>query len=85
MTALATNLPVALLRDAKGVYGVGAAGSLHEDEWLRPRDLILRPDRLSESNAHCAALQMIPGGFHRGPFKHTSEEELRRAIHHELL
>src|SRR5271165_14107 len=85
MTALATNLPVALLRDAKGVYGVGVIGSLHHAEWLEPLELILRPDRVSESNTRLAALQKITGGFRRGPFRHTLEEALRRAIHHELL
>jgi hypothetical protein len=99
MTALAANQPVALLRDAKGVYGVGVVGSLrHKDYWSGSPDLILRPDRVSESiapnsafecyaalHARYAALQMITGGFRGGPFQHTLEEELRRAIHHELL
>jgi hypothetical protein len=86
MTAHATNLPVALLRDSKGVYGVGFIGTFHDvAEGFRVRDLILRPDRLSESYTDRAALQMITGGFRHGPFEHTSEEELRRAIHHELL
>lgn len=85
MTAVDINHPVALLRDAKGVYGIGVIRNVDGDKGPKAPELILRPDRLSESKPHRAALQMITGGFRRGPFKHTSEEELRRAIHHELL
>jgi hypothetical protein len=85
MTALATNHPVALLRDAKGVYGVGVVENVDQDRRPKASELILRPNRVFESNTRYAALQMITGGFLNGPFRRTLEEELRRAIHHELL
>ena len=48
MTLLATKCPVQLLRDARGVYGIGVVGCAVENDRHR-RDIILRPDRLSEA------------------------------------
>jgi len=54
--------PVRLLRDAKGVYGIGCEDD--EDVWQPAKrwGLALRPDRLLGDH-HCAALQMIVGGL----------------------
>ena len=50
-----------------------------------PGALILRPDRFPDSRPHGAVLQKIAGGFRRGPFVHSHEEQLRQLIHHEAL
>jgi hypothetical protein len=96
--------PVELLRDQRGVYGIGVS-DLFDSEAIAwscgiepephtferpPSDLILRPDRLLDSRTNdallgTAVLQKIAGGFRRGPFMHTREEQLRRFIHHEAL
>jgi hypothetical protein len=76
---------VELLRDAKGVYGVGIAKEAEIHDHYRPSDLILRPDRLWESKTNRAALQMITGGFRHGMFSRMSEESLRRVVHHGML
>ena len=92
------NMPVELLRDARGIYGIGIADS-HDlkalawscginEPYFRcspPRPLILRPDCLERANGSGAALQKIVPGFRHGPFEHTAEERLRRFIHHEAL
>ena len=59
MTLLAIEHPVQLLRDARGIYGVGVISSAVEDVFTEPPEIILRPDRLSEAKARPAALQMI--------------------------
>jgi hypothetical protein len=74
---------VELLRDGKGIYGIGIAKESEIDH--PPNDLILRHDRLEESKTERAALQMITGGFRHGMFIHMSEERLRQVIHHGLL
>ena len=91
--------PVELLRDQRGVYGIGVS-DLFDFEAVAwscgiepepytfepsPRALILRPDRLLDSRPRGAVLQKIAGGFRRGPFMRTHEEQLRRFIHHEAL
>jgi putative DNA primase/helicase len=75
--------PVELLRDGKGIYGIGVAKEVEIDS--RPADLILRHDHLPESQPRRAVLQMITGGFRHGMFTHMSEEHLRQVIHHEML
>jgi hypothetical protein len=83
MTSSAIKHPVELLRDGKGVYGIGVAEQVEIDH--RPTDLIFRRDRLRESKTHRAVLQMITGGFRHGMFARMSEEHLRKVIHHGLL
>jgi hypothetical protein len=91
--------PVELLRDRRGVYGVGVSDlfDFEATAWScgiepephtferPPGALILRPDRLPDSRPRGAVLQKIAGGFRRGPFMRTHEEQLRRFIHHEAL
>ena len=82
MTLSAIKHPVELLRDEKGIYGIGVANGVETDH--RPRDLILRRDRLPEFETCISGypiLQMITGGFRHGMFCHTSEEHLRQQIH----
>jgi len=91
--------PVELLRDQRGIYGIGVS-DLFDFEAIAwscgiepephtferpPRALILRPDRLPDTTPSGAVLQKIAGGFRRGPFMRTHEERLRRFIHHEAL
>ena len=93
-------MPVQLLRDGRGVYGVGVAEECNEEALARmcgverarpvyvPQPLILRPDYLERPlpvRQHRAALQKIPGGFRRRIFRCTTEEALRQFIHHEAL
>jgi hypothetical protein len=95
------NFPVELLRDQRGVYGIGVS-DLFDFEAVAwscgieqvkfedrcPPSLILRPDRLGVDDglkSHRAVLQKITGGFRRGPFMHTHEERLRQFIHHKAL
>jgi hypothetical protein len=72
---------VELLRDGKGIYGIGAVSEADAPP------LILRRDRLEESGStiHAAVLQMITGGFQHGMFSYMAEERLRKVIHHDLL
>ena len=82
-TAPAIKYPVELLRDGKGIYGIGAVA-----KEINYPDLILRRDRLQESDPHCyirPALQMITGGFRHGMFSHAAEEHFRQEIHHGML
>jgi hypothetical protein len=58
----------------------------------RPPDaLILLPDLFADNRAlgadpfRYAVLQKIAGGFRRGPFMRSHEEQLRQFIHHEAL
>jgi PcfJ-like protein len=85
MTLPAIKHPVELLRDGKGIYGIGISKEAQIDS--RPRDLILRRDRLPDEPYFSGypILQMITGGFRHGMFCHTSEERLRQVIHHEML
>ena len=85
MTHRATDHPVRLLCDQRGIYGIGCeseaiftAGSKEEVA------LLLRPDRI-ETDPRPAALQMIIGGPRPGPFRHTLEDYFRQAVHHTLL
>jgi hypothetical protein len=91
-------MPVELLRDGRGVYGIGVS-DLFDYEAVAwscgiermplsercPPSLILRPDRFMDAKPAEAVLQKIVGGFRRGPFMRSSEEKLRRFIHHEAL
>ena len=86
MTLSAKKHPVELLRDGKGIYGIGVAKEAETDH--RPRDLILRHDRLPELETGFSGypiLQMITGGFRHGMFCRTAEELYRQVIHHEML
>jgi hypothetical protein len=74
---------VELLRDSKGIYGIGVAKDTEIDH--PPSNIILRPDRLHEGGVNGTIFQMITGGFRHGMFSRTSEEQLRQAIHHEML
>jgi hypothetical protein len=89
-------VPVELLRDGRGVYGIGVSDLFEYEaiEWLcgiehsferTPSALILRPDWFMETKPREAVLQKIVGGFGRGPFMRSSEEGLRQVIHHEAL
>jgi hypothetical protein len=78
--------PVELLRDPRGVYGIGVSkefAPLARRERLTQSLILLRPDRFDLAKPDGAVLQKI--GFRRGMFKHTSEEQLRRFIHHVAL
>ena len=92
-------MPVELLRDGRGIYGIGVSESFDFEAvaWRcgimpepytfqrAPNALILRPDWFMETKPHKAVLQKIVGGFRRGPFMHSGEEQLRQFIHHEAL
>jgi hypothetical protein len=78
MTIRPIDHPAHLLRDQRGIYGIGC----QTDDWHGA--LLLRPDRL-DGDTRRAALQMITGGFRRGPFQHTLEDLFRREIHHAML
>ena len=83
--------PVELLRDRRGIYGIGVS-DLFDDE-ATPSALILRPDRFMDTKPHVnetmlfardyAVLQKIVVSSCRGPFRHSREEQLREIIHHE--
>jgi hypothetical protein len=91
--------PVELLRDRRGIYGIGvsdaydiealawACGVEPRATWYRhsrPRDLILRPDMLrSAGNYNYAVLQKI--FFNIQLLRKSHEESLREFIHHEML
>jgi hypothetical protein len=73
--------PVQLLRDGKGIYGIGVIEEPH-------CDILLRPDRLVYEKIEFphAALQMITAARHRSRlFKNCREEWLRTSIHEEML
>ena len=75
--------PVELLRDSKGIYGIGTvAGEEFEEPNVK---ILLRPDRLDEATTPGPIYQMITGGFRHGMFSNTAEERLRRPIHHAML
>ena len=93
--------PIELLRDRRGIYGIGVSDEYdHEARaWIcgveedrfgprgghTPRSLILRPDYFEHTEPQGAALQKIVGGFRRGIFCHSAEERLRQFVHHEAL
>jgi hypothetical protein len=87
--------PVNLLRDGRGVYGIGVSdgfdncGVEHKHVAWPFRTIVVRPDILGDSspypNRPYPVLQKITGGFRRGPFMHSSEEALRKVIHHWAL
>jgi hypothetical protein len=100
------SMPVVLLRDGRGIYGIGVSDLFDYEavawscgvepepfSFERPSALILRPDRLADVKPHgphpglagYAVLQKIVGGFRRGPFMRSREEQLRQFIHHEAL
>ena len=86
MTQPGIKYPVELLRDGKGIYGIGVANDVETDR--RPKDLILRHDCLPEYKTDLSGypiLQMITGGFRHGMFCHTLEEHHRQVIHHGML
>jgi len=86
MTLSAKKHPVELLRDGKGIYGIGVAKEAETDH--QPSDVILRRDRLPAFETRPRGypiLQMIAGGFRHGMFRRTAEELHRRVIHHEML
>ena len=88
-------LPVQLLRDGHGIYGIGVSDMYYfgaaarssgvEQPLHRPAPMILRPDWFIDTEPSGAALQKIVGGFRVGPFMHSREEQLRRIIHHEAF
>jgi hypothetical protein len=101
------SMPVVLLRDGRGIYGIGVS-DLFDYEAVAwscgvepepytferpPTALILRPDQFMDAKPHdpfpvwagYAVLQKIVGGFRRGPFMRSGEEQLRQFIHHEAL
>ena len=87
-----SRLPVDLLRDGRGVYGIGIIEDYqHEPDKVLtpPTRLILRPDCMAahDDGLPCprAVLQKIAGGFRRGPFCRSVEEGLRQLIHHAAL
>ena len=93
------TMPVELLRDGRGVYGIGVSDlfdleglvwscgiELEQYTFERPpRALILRPDRFLGTKPLGAVLQKIAGGFRRRPFMRSHEDRLRQFIHHEAL
>ena len=97
--AATKTMPVELLRDHRGVYGIGVADSF-DDESLspffgvhsqlgrserHPGGLILRLDRFEGTKTQSAVLQKITGGFRRSIFNGSIEERLRLFVHHEAL
>jgi hypothetical protein len=92
-TQLITNssLRIELLRDRRGVYGIGCPETpwlcnAYQPAWRWPPNLlILRPDRFDGTKPRDAVLQKITGGFRRSIFGRSIEEQLRRHIHHEAL
>jgi PcfJ-like protein len=91
---MTTTKVVDLLRDGRGIYGIGVAIDRRElaiacgrDTW-GPPDLILRSDMLAvpkPPDLFKAALQKITGGFRHGMFSHCIEEHLRKLIHYRML
>ena len=83
-------MPVELLSDRLGVYGIGVSDLFNRAarhfKYEHPQGvLILRPDRFVDTEPRNAVLQKITGGFRRSIFHRSIEEELRRFVHHEAL
>ena len=88
---------VELLRDGQGTYGIGVAEligykarqAVGFEQDLLEREysgaLILRRDRFNDIEPGGAVLQKICGGFRHTMFKSSTEERLRRFIHHQSL
>ena len=85
MTLGKVRYPVQLLRDSKGIYGIGIVGDPVEEGLGQPPELVLRPDRLLESKTRLAALQMLFGGVPHRMVRRLTEDRLRQAIHCEML
>jgi hypothetical protein len=93
------SMPVELLRDGRGIYGIGVSEpfdceavawrcGIMPDPYTferAPNALILRPDWFMDTKPHNVVLQKIVGGFRRGPFMRSGEEQLRQFIHHAAL
>ena len=77
--------PVQLLRDRKGIYGIGVAEEFKRLDFPSP-EIVLRPDLLAYESKWLpsAALQMMPARRHK-IFEYCAEEELREVIHQEML
>lgn len=79
---------VELLRDGKGIYGIGVAQDADVEDANDVR-IVLRPDRLKDGTAggtwSFPIYQRITGGFRHGMFSRSFEERLRQAIHHSML
>ena len=91
-------MPVELLRDGRGIYGIGVPDpfdhqalawscGIEPGPWEHecPGALILPPDRLDGTKPRSAVLQKITGGFRRSICHNSIEERLRQFIHHEAL
>jgi hypothetical protein len=76
--------PVQLLKDRKGIYGIGVVDEIKRFNPETP-EIVLRPDLLLDDSSPTAALQMLTGGSLRRLFKCCTEEMLRRVIHEEML
>jgi hypothetical protein len=100
MTDFHDYKPVELLRDGRGIYGLGVSDAFDIEAlaWAcgvdhpifypsYPANLIFRPDLLDYpcERRCCAVLQQITGGFRHGMFTNCREELLRQTIHHEAL
>jgi PcfJ-like protein len=95
------TMPVELLRDRHGIYGIGVSSEYDHEAlaWTcgaeadafggpcghTPRPLILRPDLFERTKVSGSVLQKIIGGFRHGIFCHSAEERLRQFVHHEAL
>ena len=74
--------PVDLLRDDKGIYGIGKIA----DDPSGSRTLILRPDRFVDAGASTsAALQMLPGGGPHCFFNRSIEAHFEKEIYCGML
>lgn len=84
LAGVGADHPAELLRDAKGIYGIGIAKGAEVDRYDVAK-ILLRPDRLDEESRGQTIYQMITGGFRHGMFTRTSEEILRKAVHRAML
>jgi hypothetical protein len=90
MMAKKKNYSVILLRDHKGIYGIGSRPLNLGDEYSKQRQIILRPDILRSQDmrnrrSNQNVYQMIAGGFRHGMFSRCTEDLLRQDIHHDML
>ena len=93
--------PVELLRDGRGIYGIGVSDAFDYEatacacgvdaqDYYRaaghtPRSIILRPDLFGHTKPTGSVLQKISGGFRHGIFRYFAEEALRKFVHYEAL